>query len=446
VLLIPRTAPIAALASLAILAGAPAGAEASDGNGLVPEGLPKVPGVDLDRVVEDVRQTIPEPVSGRVPKPPASPAGPPARRTPAPADSPSQSPGRPTVVPQAPVRRSGDERASGSAPARSGPVARSERRPDARERRVSSRAAGSEQGTPSPKPRETGGRPEERSLSRVVTDIVNVLPRSVRTLVAALGSIALLAAFLWLLVRARIRRLGPERDRLLRDAGLLKDTLLPPVPDQLGPVSLWTAGGAPGEARMDGHFSDVFGLDGRGVAVILGDVTRDHSEPLSRAAITRHALRAYLRAGLAPAAALQVATEACDGLSAIVAIYDEAHAMLTYACVGHPPPIITRPTTSCAADSTTLWSPFRSVMVRDQATAPLPPGSVACFYTDGGAANVADLGGRRRLVELIDSLHEGDTARGLMERVEAEHDQVSGRLATCLIRAGRAANADASAA
>ena len=96
--LVSRTARPTALAVFAILAATPVGAGADRRNYLVPEGLPKVPGLDLERVVEDAQRVIPERVRRPLRKPPASPASPPARGTPATAPAPPQPPRRATAV------------------------------------------------------------------------------------------------------------------------------------------------------------------------------------------------------------------------------------------------------------------------------------------------------------------------------------------------------------
>ena len=66
----------------------------------------------------------------------------------------------------------------------------------------------------------------------------------------------------------------------------------------------------------------------------------------------------------------------------------------------------------------------------------LPPGSVACLYTDGLVEARAGDGmlGRARLEELVAELDPDDTALALLERVVAEADEASDDMAVCLLR------------
>jgi hypothetical protein len=71
-----------------------------------------------------------------------------------------------------------------------------------------------------------------------------------------------------------------------------------------------------------------------------------------------------------------------------------------------------------------------------QTTVPLPPGSAACFFTDGLVE--ARLGekmmGRERLTELVTDLAPGEGAQLLLERLAAAADRAPDDMAACLVR------------
>jgi hypothetical protein len=71
-----------------------------------------------------------------------------------------------------------------------------------------------------------------------------------------------------------------------------------------------------------------------------------------------------------------------------------------------------------------------------QTTVPLPPGSAACFFTDGLVE--ARLGekmmGRGRLTELVTELAPGEGAQLLLKRLAAAADRAPDDMAACLVR------------
>jgi hypothetical protein len=71
-----------------------------------------------------------------------------------------------------------------------------------------------------------------------------------------------------------------------------------------------------------------------------------------------------------------------------------------------------------------------------QTTLPLPPGSAACFFTDGLVE--ARLGekmiGRGRLTELVTELAPGEGAQLLLKRLAAAADRAPDDMAACLVR------------
>src|SRR5918999_6538662 len=195
----------------------------------------------------------------------------------------------------------------------------------------------------------TQAREEDGSIVRTVTRVVEVIPAAVWT---ALGLVTLLALmFLGRAVveRRRSRALRRERERLLRDMGLLERVLLPRVPERMGDLAVSVAyRPAPGPAA-GGDFSDVFELSDGRVGLFVGDVSGHGREALDCTSALRPALRGHLEAGLSPRAALQSAGRAAGidpsgrFTTALDAGPHPASGTLTYAQAGHPPPVLVGP-------------------------------------------------------------------------------------------------------
>jgi hypothetical protein len=72
-----------------------------------------------------------------------------------------------------------------------------------------------------------------------------------------------------------------------------------------------------------------------------------------------------------------------------------------------------------------------------QTTLPLPPGSAACFFTDGlvEARLGENMMGRQRLTDLVTELAPGEGAQLLLDRLAAAADRAPDDMAACLVRA-----------
>jgi len=122
----------------------------------------------------------------------------------------------------------------------------------------------------------------------------------------------------------------------------------------------------------------------------------------------------------------------------VLAVYDARAGTLTYACAGHEPPIVLG---LGAHDPVTVSSspPIGGFMATGhrQTTVPLPPGSAACFFTDGlvEARLGENMMGRERLTELVTALAPGEGAQLLLERLAAAADRAPDDMAACLVRA-----------
>lgn len=204
------------------------------------------------------------------------------------------------------------------------------------------------------------------------------------------GEVDLLARAVSLLGGARGRRLARERSMLVEDARFLERALLPEVPERVGPL-LASAAYRPADGPgAGGDFYDVFELDSHRVAAIVGDVSGHGRAALERATLMHYTLRAYLETGLSPRLVLELADEVRAGDSeghfatAVIAVCDAGQSTLTYACAGHPPPIVLgplphEPVTVCSSPPIGLGMPT----ALRQSTIALPAGSTACLYTDG---------------------------------------------------------------
>lgn len=257
------------------------------------------------------------------------------------------------------------------------------------------------------------------------------------------GEVALLARAVSLLVGGRTRRLARERSMLVENAGLLERALLPGVPERLGPLSASAAYRPADGPGAGGDFYDVFPLDSGRVAAIVGDVSGHGRAALERATLMHYTLRAYLETGLSPRAVLELADKVRAGGSegqfatAVIAICDASQAILTYACAGHPPPIVLGPV---AHEPVTVYSspPIGLGMptVLRQSTIALPAGSTAFLYTDGvvEARSEGSQLGRERLAELVKECGPEATAAELLDRVALEAGGTPDDMAACFMR------------
>jgi hypothetical protein len=277
---------------------------------------------------------------------------------------------------------------------------------------------------------------------RTVRDIIETVPGWVKLAIAALGLLSLLLAGGYAAAAMRARSLARQRSELLGEVGLLQRALLPPIPDDLGGLRASVAYRPADGPAAGGDFYDALPLAGGRVGFILGDVSGHGREALERTAFMRYTLRAYLEAGLEPRAALQVAGRVIgDGLggdfaTVLLAVHDAADGSLTYACAGHPGPILVRdsPFAPVIAGSSPPIGIGERTGLR-QTTVPLRPGALACLYTDGlvEARTAEGLLGRERLERLVEQLDSGATATDLLERVAAEALVLPDDMATCLL-------------
>jgi hypothetical protein len=285
---------------------------------------------------------------------------------------------------------------------------------------------------------------DDGPIARTVERIVEVVPGFVWV---ALGALSLLALALFARShrdRRRAAALRRERERLLRDLGLLERVLLPRVPERIGDLAVSVAYRPAAGPAAGGDFYDVFELpDGR-VGLFVGDVSGHGREALDSTSALRPALRGHLEAGLSPRAALESAGRAAGidpggrFTTAVVAVHDPAAGTLTYAHAGHPPPVIVGP----GAHQPVLVASSPPIGVglptgTRQTTVPLPRGSSACFVTDGllEARSGDELLGREWLESVVDAFGPLDSAEILLDRVFEAADLAADDMTACLVRA-----------
>ena len=278
-------------------------------------------------------------------------------------------------------------------------------------------------------------------FTRDIRTIVRVIPLPVKVLIVLLILVAAGFAVRSRFALRRARRLERQRRALVDDLGLLQRALLPDLPDDLPDLDVSVAYRPADGPAAGGDFYDVFSLDDRRTAVIVGDVMGHGREALAVTALMRYSLRAYLNAGLEPRTALKVAGEALEGdpggelTTVVVAVHDSADGTLTYACAGHEPPIVVGPSahspvTACSAP------PLGGFMQtgQRQTRISLTPESRVCFFTDGLVEARVDEGlmGRETLETLLGDVAEAET---LLDRVAAKAERTPDDMAACIVTA-----------
>jgi hypothetical protein len=121
-----------------------------------------------------------------------------------------------------------------------------------------------------------------------------------------------------------------------------------------------------------------------------------------------------------------------------VATYDPSTRLLTYACAGHPPPLVIGSAPAALAPITICASPPIGVGQRTglrQTTVALPGRARVCFYTDGvtEARTGGELFGAERLAQALSDLERTVTASLLLERVTEATDTRRDDMAACVL-------------
>lgn len=205
-----------------------------------------------------------------------------------------------------------------------------------------------------------------------------------------------------------------------RIADTLQRALLPPVLPRF-PGFVLDAVYQPDtvEANVGGDWYDAFELGDARVAISVGDVAGHGLEAATLMGRVRDALRSAAVEETDPGRILQRANTAIEMLenpimvTAVFAIIDRLTLQMTYACAGHPRPLLASRDGSVEqleAQGVPLGIGFGESW--ESFTVPLEPGSILAFYTDGLIEAERDIAGAEaRMVAAI-----GRQARGSQQR------------------------------
>jgi serine phosphatase RsbU (regulator of sigma subunit) len=169
----------------------------------------------------------------------------------------------------------------------------------------------------------------------------------------------------------------------------LQRSLLPQVPAALPGVSIGT-GYRPAEPGYDvgGDWYDVFELADGKIGCAAGDVVGHDLQAAVAMGRLQLLLRHAASSGGDPASVLSELDAACpaitgtDFVTIAYAEYDPASQTLTYACAGHPPPLLADGRTVSYLDDGRS-GPVGLGGPRSQASVRVPRGSILVLYTDG---------------------------------------------------------------
>ena len=278
---------------------------------------------------------------------------------------------------------------------------------------------------------------------RRIQDLVDVIPYWVWWALAGLAALALLLGAGVVVAALRARRAERQRERLAHEVELLEAAVVPEVPQRVG--ALWTsvAHVAADGPAAGGDFYDVFPLDGTRAGLIVGDVMGHGGDALMRTTLLRHTLRAYVEAGLSPREAIKMTDRVlADQLggtfaTAVVAVHDGLAGTLSYACAGHPPPVLLgRAQHVPVLQGAAAPMGVGAVTGVRETTVSFAAGSLACFYTDGLVEARAREGllGYERLTEVVDDLGPAATAGRVLDAVADATDHVPDDMAVCVLR------------
>jgi len=311
--------------------------------------------------------------------------------------------------------------------------------------------------TPGNKP--AGGRDVEApkkaddadGVFQVVPIVFNALSETVAFVPAAvkwaLGVLAALALALFAIAFARDRKartLGRERVTLIADIEALESAVSPALPEALGGLALSVTSSPATGPVTGGDFHDAFRLSQDRVAVLVGDVAGSGRKVLSDGQLVRHAVRAYLEAGLDPRAAIAmtgaVVEEREEPLfaSVLVAVHDRRTGTLTFASAGHEPPVFVSEH-GAALPPVSGWSPPLGAGLetgRRQTAIPLPEGTAVCMLTDGvtEARDEGERIGISRVIKWLSALGPGAMSSDVVARLRSDA-QPDDDVTVCTLRA-----------
>ena len=214
-------------------------------------------------------------------------------------------------------------------------------------------------------------------------------------------------------------RLDEQRERELAEERALgltfQRSLLPDIPDRIGPVELAARyrTGDPG-VHVGGDWFDAIAVDD-GLVLVVGDVQGHDVQAAALMGQLRTVVRATACEGHPPAAMLARTADYLDRLDSellatVLVVHLDVHARLaTVACAGHLPPLVlARTVDGCVVGHVEVETgpPLGIGQRWDERSTHLPPGSVLLLYTDGLVeTRTWDIDeGIRRLGSLLETL------------------------------------------
>jgi serine phosphatase RsbU (regulator of sigma subunit) len=220
--------------------------------------------------------------------------------------------------------------------------------------------------------------------------------------------------------------------------------LLPALPARIGPVATSAAYRPAAGPAAGGDFYDVFALEDGHIGVIVGDLSGHGRQALPHTALVRFTLRAYLEAGLAPRNSLRRAAGVLERqltgsfATVVAATYHPRDRLLTYACAGHPPPVVVgaKPVAPITAASAPPIGAGLQTGTR-QTVVSLPGRALVCFYTDGvieAKVGPEELFGPARLERTLEELAPETTAAVLLDHVAADSSQHADDMAATVLQ------------
>jgi len=280
---------------------------------------------------------------------------------------------------------------------------------------------------------------------RAIGGTIAVIPLGVWFAMAALAAFGLLMLGIAVLRDRRARVLTRERAALIADLEALEGAVLPTLPSAIGGIALSVSTSPAIGPASGGDFHDAFTLSSDRVAVIIGDVAGQGRQALADAQLVRHAVRAYLEAGLDPRAAIAMTGAVVDEreeplfASVLVAVHDRRDGILTFASAGHEPPILVSEH-GAGLPPVTGWSPPLGTGLetgRRQTSVPLPEGQAVCLVTDGvtEARSEGERVGVSRVIRWLSALGPTALASDVVDRLHNESDSHEDDVTVCVLRA-----------
>lgn len=280
---------------------------------------------------------------------------------------------------------------------------------------------------------------------RAIAGTIAVIPLAVWLAMAGLAVFGLLMGGVAFGRHRRARALGRERELLIADLHALEGAVVPTLPAALGGLALSVSTAPALGPASGGDFHDAFALSRDRVAVIVGDVAGHGRQALTDAQLVRHAIRAYLEAGLDPRGAIAMTATVVEErdeplfASVIVAVHDRRDGTLTFASAGHEPPVFVTEH-GAGLPPVSGWSPPLGTGLdtgRRQTTIPLPEGQAVCLMTDGvtEARSLGERIGVSRVIKWLSALGPTAAADDVAQRLHDETDSTEDDVTVFMLRA-----------